>query len=89
NTKTLLMSKIFSSFLLLLLFVATQAQLKYPVTKKVDQIDDYHGTKVSDPYRWLENDNSDETKAWVKSENDVTNAYFAQIHFKDGFKKRI
>ncbi|MFX6827063.1 hypothetical protein ABTH45_19330, partial [Acinetobacter baumannii] len=45
--------------------------------------------KVSDPYRWLENDNSDETKAWVKSENDVTNAYFAQIHFKDGFKKRI
>lgn len=83
------MSKIFSSFLLLLLFVATQAQLKYPVTKKVDQIDDYHGTKVSDPYRWLENDNSDETKAWVKSENDVTNAYFAQIHFKDGFKKRI
>ena len=41
------------------------AQLKYPETKKSVQVDDYHGTKVSDPYRWLEEDNSAETKSWV------------------------
>ncbi len=65
------------------------AQIKYPVTRKVDTVTDYHGTKVTDPYRWLENDNSDETKAWVKAQNEVTNAYLNHIPFRDGFKKRI
>jgi prolyl oligopeptidase len=81
-----------NTFLLITLnFMMIQcfAQLQYPVTKKVDTIDSYHGIKVADPYRWLENDNSAETKAWVKAQNEVTNAYLAKIPFKDGFKKRI
>src|ERR1035438_7028880 len=51
----------------------------YPPAKKVDVVDDYHGTKVADPYRWLEDTNSEETTAWVEAENKVTAAYFAQI----------
>ena len=63
-------------------------QLKYPVTKKVTQEDVYFGTKVSDPYRWLENDTSVETKAWVQSEQKFTEDYLAKIPFRDNIKKR-
>lgn len=70
-------------------FLMIQAQLNYPVTKKVNQVDDYHGTKVADPYRWLEDDHSDDTKAWVKAQNEVTFNYLSKIPYRDGFKKRI
>ena len=63
--------------------------LKYPQTKKVNQVDDYFGTKVSDPYRWLEDDNSAETKAWVDEENKVTFSYLDKIPFRDKVKKRL
>ena len=66
----------------------TLAQLQYPVTKKVEQTDDYFGTKVSDPYRWLENDTSAETKAWVKTQQKFTNDYLAKIPFRADIKKR-
>ena len=56
-----------------------QTPIKYPVTKKVDTIDNYFGTKVADPYRWLEDDKSAETAAWVKAENAVTTDYLASI----------
>ncbi|MCY4747140.1 prolyl oligopeptidase family serine peptidase [Pelomonas sp. UHG3] len=49
--------------------------LTYPVTRKVDQIDVHHGTSVADPYRWLEDDNSAETKAWVVEQNKVTDKF--------------
>ncbi len=49
--------------------------LTYPVTRKVDQIDGYHDTAVADPYRWLEDDNSAETKAWVIEQNKVTDKF--------------
>lgn len=49
--------------------------LTYPVTRKVDQIDGYHDTAVADPYRWLEDDNSAETKAWVVEQNKVTDKF--------------
>ena len=49
--------------------------LDYPVTRKVDQTDSYHGTVVADPYRWLEDDNSAETKAWVAEQNKVTDKF--------------
>jgi prolyl oligopeptidase len=62
---------------------------QYPQTKKVDQVDEYFGTKVSDPYRWLENDLSEETKGWVIAENKVTNAYLDQVPFRDAIKKRL
>jgi prolyl oligopeptidase len=49
--------------------------LHYPETPTVEQIDDYHGTLVSDPYRWLEDTNSAETKAWIKAQNQLTQSY--------------
>ena len=61
----------------------------YPETRKVDTIDTYFGTKVADPYRWLENDNSKETKAWVKAQNKVTFEYLNQIPDKDTIVKRL
>ena len=64
-------------------------QIKYPETKKTDQVDDYFGTKVKDPYRWLEDDNSEETKQWVEAENKVTNAYLSSIPFYAKVKKRL
>ena len=64
-------------------------QLKYPETKKVTQTDDYFGTKVSDPYRWLEDDNSAETKAWVDAENKITQDYLSKIPFRDKVKQRL
>ena len=54
---------------------ASMSAPTYPVTRKVDQNDSYSGTTVADPYRWLEDDNSAETKAWVKAQNAVTDRY--------------
>ena len=63
--------------------------VKYPSTKKDTSVkDDYFGTSVADPYRWLENDTSSETAAWVKAENAVTENYLSQIPFRAGIKKR-
>ncbi len=64
-------------------------RLNYPVAKKVDTVDTYFGTKVADPYRWLEDDNSQETGEWVKAENKVTNDYLSQIPYRDTIKKRL
>lgn len=61
----------------------------YPQTRKVDQVDTYFGTKVADPYRWLENDLSEETKKWVKEQNAVTNAFLDQIPYRLGIKGRL
>lgn len=65
------------------------AQWEYPETKKTDVKDDYHGTSVEDPYRWLEDDNSDETKAWVVAQNKVTQDYLSKIPYRDKVKKRL
>nr|WP_314543088.1 prolyl oligopeptidase family serine peptidase [uncultured Massilia sp.] len=63
--------------------------LAYPAAKKVDQTDDYFGTRVADPYRWLEDANSAETKAWVDAENKVTQAYLAQIPQRAAIRERL
>jgi prolyl oligopeptidase len=63
--------------------------IKYPVTKKVDQVDDYFGAKVADPFRWLEDDNAEEVKQWVKAENDVTFGYLAKVTFREKIRKRL
>ncbi len=62
---------------------------EYPKTKKVEQNDVFFGTNVSDPYRWLEDDMSDETKAWVTVQNTVTNGYMNQIPFRSKIKDRL
>lgn len=63
--------------------------LLYPQTKKVDTIDTYFGTQVPDPYRWLENDQAADTKAWVKEENKVTQGYLQQIPYREEMRKRL
>ncbi|MDB5276653.1 MAG: family peptidase [Ferruginibacter sp.] len=65
------------------------AQLQYPVTKKIEQTDDYFGTKVSDPYRWLEDDKSEPTKEWVTAENLVTQNYLGKIPYRASFQEAI
>ncbi|WBL22270.1 prolyl oligopeptidase family serine peptidase [Zunongwangia sp. HRR-M8] len=67
----------------------TALNLNYPETKKVDTVTDYFGTKVKDPYRWLEDDRSTETEEWVKAENKVTFGYLDKIPFKEDLKKRL
>lgn len=64
-------------------------RMKYPETKKDNTTDNYFGTTIADPYRWLENDTSAETKAWVDAENKVTQNYLAQIPYRDDIKRRL
>ncbi len=63
--------------------------IQYPNTRIDSVVDNYFGTDVPDPYRWLEDDRSEETKAWVIAENKVTNDYLAKIPFRDGFRARL
>jgi len=61
----------------------------YPITAEVDTVDTYFGTAVADPYRWLEDDNSKETEAWVTAQNEVTFAYLNQIPYRNKIKERL
>jgi prolyl oligopeptidase len=61
----------------------------YPVARKSDQVDDYHGVKVADPYRWLEDLDSEETRKWVEAENNLTFAYLAEIPARNTIKERL
>ncbi|MFQ5590637.1 MAG: prolyl oligopeptidase family protein [Phycisphaerae bacterium] len=63
--------------------------LVYPKAHKVDQVDDYHGVKVADPYRWLEELDSPETRAWIEAENRLTFAYLKQIPARERIKARL
>ena len=63
--------------------------LTYPETKKTTTVDTYFGTEVNDPYRWLEDDKSAETAAWVKEENKVTFDYLSKIPFRNKIKERM
>ncbi|WP_394173008.1 prolyl oligopeptidase family serine peptidase [Thalassotalea litorea] len=67
----------------------TVSSVTYPQTRKDDVVDEYFGQQVADPYRWLEDDRSAETAAWVKAENDVTFGYLEQIPYRDTLKKRL
>ena len=64
-------------------------QLTYPVTKKGEVVDTYFGEQVADPYRWLEDDRSDETAAWVKTQNKLTFGYLNQIPYRAAIKDRL
>lgn len=65
------------------------AGLSYPAAHRGSQVDDYHGTKVADPYRWLEDVDSPETRAWVEAENRVTFAYLASIPERAAIRNRL
>jgi len=63
--------------------------MPYPETKKTEIIDNYFGTQVIDPYRWLENDMAEDTKAWVIQQNEVTENYLSQIPYRNSIKNRL
>ena len=63
--------------------------MKYPESKKTNTEDTYFGAKVPDPYRWLEDDHSVETKSWVNAQNKLTQTYLAQIPYRDAIRKRL
>lgn len=77
------------AFLLLMSATALAQPLQYPAARHDDVVDDYHGTKIADPFRWLEDDNSDETKAWVKAQNAVTFDYLKSIPERETLKARL
>ena len=82
----------FNSILLMSFLITgsmATAQIKYPITKTVNVTDEYFGTSVSDPYRWLEDDHSEATAEWVKAQNEVTDAYLAKIPFRKKLKERL
>src|SRR5215213_2783167 len=68
--------------------IAAQS-LTYPLTRKVDQVDVYHGVKVADPYRWLEDDSAPATEAWVEAQNKVTFPYLEAIPFREQMRARV
>jgi len=70
---------------------ATTANIEvtYPETQKVDTVDTYFGTEVKDPYRWLEDDRSAETEAWVKTQNEATFGYLDNIPYREELKERL
>ena len=78
------LNSIFAGFIFLFFMasIASAQSIKYPVTKKIEHVDEYHGTKVSDPYRWLEDDMSEETAQWVKAQNEITFAHLEQIPYR-------
>jgi len=63
--------------------------LRYPETKQIEKTDIYFNSEVKDPYRWLEDDKSQETASWVKAENDVTFGYLEKIPFRKALKERL
>ena len=71
---------------------ATQHMIRminYPVARKSDQVDDYHGVKVADPYRWLEDLDSQETRNWVEAENKLSFGFLAAIPARSTIKDRL
>src|SRR5215210_2977351 len=81
------------AFLLVTAFLAAnvpaQAKFEYPKPRRAEQVDDFHGTKVADPYRWMELTESAETKAWIDAENKLTNSYLATIPEREKIRNRL
>src|SRR5688572_13613642 len=71
--------------------VAAEKSLNYPQTQRVDQVDDFHGTRVKDPYRWLEQDvrESSEVAAWVEAQNKVTFGYLEALEQREAIRRRL
>jgi prolyl oligopeptidase len=65
------------------------AEFDYPFTRKTDQVDDFHGTKVADPYRWLEDTDSPETRTWIEAQNELTFSFLREIPEREKILKRL
>ncbi len=78
-----------AAFLMMSVLPLAAEDLNCPVTRKEGVVDMYHGVKVADPYRWLEDDNSDETKAWVKAQNEVTFGYLEKLPRRGEIQNRL
>ena len=76
-------------FILSFYLISCDQSIDYPATQKIGHYDTYHGIEISDPYRWLEDDMSDETGQWVKSQNKVTSKYLRKIGFRKKLERRI
>jgi hypothetical protein len=66
-----------------------QEAATYVATRKIDHMDDYHGTKVADPYRWLEDETSPQTAAWIEAQNAVTFPYLERIPYREALRARV
>lgn len=66
-----------------------EEKIEYPETRKTDVTDDYFGTTVADPYRWLEDDRAEETENWVKAQNETTQKYLERIPYRDQIEQRL
>jgi prolyl oligopeptidase len=81
---------LFASVALLASCITSQQEkITYPVTRMGNVVDTIFGTPVPDPYRWLEDDMSEETAAWVKEQNTVTFGYLEKIPFREQIKARL
>lgn len=69
--------------------ISAQTSFDYPKPRKSDQVDDFHGTKVSDPYRWMEDTKLPETQSWIEAENKLTDSYLATIPQREAIKTRL
>ena len=76
-------------FSLVITSVPAQAKFDYPKPRKGDQVDDYNGTKVADPFRWMEDTESKETRDWIEAENKLTNSYLSTIPQREKIKNRL
>ncbi len=81
--------KVFLSFMFIALFSCNQPRIQYPVTKKVDVVDNYFGIQVADPYRWLECDTCADVSQWIDEQNKVTFDYLSKIPFRKDLKNRL
>jgi prolyl oligopeptidase len=68
---------------------AAQTSFHYPEAKRTDQVDDFHGVKVADPYRWMEQTDSPEMKSWIEAENKITDSYISSIPQRGAIKNRL
>jgi prolyl oligopeptidase len=74
----------------LALATSTEAQqTRYPVTRRIDQTDDYHGTRVADPYRWLEDTDAPDTRRWIGEQNRLTSAWLAAVPQRAAIERRM
>jgi prolyl oligopeptidase len=69
--------------------ISFSSKFNYPISNKIEQVDNYHGIEVQDPYRWLETPDSPETKAWIEAQNQLTFGYLEQISAREEIKQRV